>query len=188
MRTVEYLKLKAEQQLAKAHEQAEDVKAKVAATQVDKLAAQLASAKAELQPKLDAAAAARDSAVAAETARVVAAEAARKMARDFDPVSVFISRKTQHLYVRQAFQPVLDIPITIQDVDRPIGTHIFTALAHTGAGRDLRWSVVSLLGRHTDAGRDKPNATARERRGGEIEAISADPEHHEFSAAPGLRP
>src|SRR6516225_6077245 len=126
IRTAEYLKLKAEEQLAKANEQAEDVKAKVAATQVDKLASQLASAKAELQPKLDAAAAARESAVAAEAARVVAAETARKMARDFDPVSVFISRKTQHLYVRQAFQPILDIPVTIEDVDRPIGTHIFT--------------------------------------------------------------
>src|SRR5262249_58888644 len=125
-----------------------------------------------LQPKLGGADAARESAVAAEAARVIAAETARKMARDFDPVSVFISRKTQQLYVRQAFQPILDIPVTIQDVDRPIGTHIFTALARTGAGRDLRWSVVSLLGRHADSSRDKPNA--RERRGGEIETISAD--------------
>jgi hypothetical protein len=173
IRTAEYLKLKAEEQLAKAHEQAEDVKAKVAATQVDKFASQLASAQAELQPKLDAVTAARQSAVTAETARVAAAETARKMARDFDPVSVFISRKTQHLYVRQAFQPILDIPVTIQDADRPIGTHIFTALERAGAGRDLRWSVVSLLGRHADSSRDKPNAG--ERRGGEIETISADP-------------
>ena len=175
MRTTEYLKVKAEEQLAKANEQAEDVKAKVAATQVDKLASQLASAKAELQPKLDVAAAAREAAVVAEAARVVAAETARKMARDFDPVSVFISRKTQHLYVRQAFQPILDIPVTIEDVDRPIGTHIFTALARTDPGKDLRWSVVSLIDRHTDSTRDKPHATARERRSGEIEAISADP-------------
>jgi hypothetical protein len=172
IRTAEYLKLKAEEQLAKANEQAEDVKAKVATTQVDKFASQLASAKAELQPKLDAATAARQSAVTAEAARVVAANTARKMARDFDPVSVFISRKTQHLYVRQAFQPILDIPVTIQDVDRPIGTHIFTALARTDAGRDLRWSVVSLLDRHTDSSRDKPHASARER---QIETIPADP-------------
>jgi hypothetical protein len=175
IRTAEYLKLKAEEQLAKANEQGEDVKAKVAATQVDKLASQLASVKAELQPKLDAAAAARDAASAAETARVVAAETARKMARDFDPVSVFISRKVQHLYVRQAFQPILDIPITIQDADRPIGTHIFTALERVGAGRDLRWSVVSLLGRHPDGSGNKTNATARGGRGGAVEAMSIDP-------------
>jgi hypothetical protein len=175
IRTAEYLKLKAEEQLAKAQEQAEDVKAKVAATQVDKFASQLASAQAELQPKLDAATAARQSAVTAETARVAAAETARKMARDFDPVSVFISRRTQHLYVRQAYQPIVDIPVTIQDVDRPIGTHIFTALARTDAGTDLRWSVVSLLDRHTDSRRDKPHAAARERQRREIEAIPVDP-------------
>jgi hypothetical protein len=96
--------------------------------QIAELGAQLAAAKAELQPKLDAVVAARETAVAAENARVIAAEAARKAARDIEPVSVFISRKTQRLYVRQAFQPILEIPVTIQDSDRPIGTHIFTVM------------------------------------------------------------
>src|SRR5271169_4720901 len=114
VRVAENLKLRAEAPLAEAKEHAEDAKTKVAATQVDKLEAQLASAKAELQPKLDAAAAAREAALAAETARVVAAEAAHKVARDLEPVSVFISRKTQRLYVRQDFQPILEIPVTIQ--------------------------------------------------------------------------
>ena len=176
IRTAEYLKGKAEEQLARAKEQPEDVRAKAAAAQVDKLEAQLASAKAELQPKLDAAAAARDAALAAETARVAAAETARKMARDFDPVSVFISRKAQRLYVRQAFQPILNIPLTIQDADRPIGTHIFTAMERVGAGRDLRWSVVSLLGRHPDGSGDMANGTARRGRGGavDVETISTE--------------
>ena len=40
---------------------------------------------------------------------------------------MLISRKTQRIYVRQAFEPVLDIPVTIADADRPIGTHVFTA-------------------------------------------------------------
>lgn len=57
-----------------------------------------------------------------------AAEAARKAALDLEPVSVFISRKTQRLYVRQAFQPILESPVTIRDADRPIGTHVFTAI------------------------------------------------------------
>jgi hypothetical protein len=67
------------------------------------------------------------------------------VARDLAPVSVFISRKTQRLYVRQAFQPVLESPVTIRDADRPIGTHIFTAIERAGGG-DMRWSVVSLKG------------------------------------------
>jgi len=164
VRKVEIQKLNAEAQLAaiehmiasaaspEAKEQSEDDKAKVTA-QLGELETQLTSAKAELQPKLEAVVAARETARAAENARVVAAEAARKAALDLEPVSVFISRKTQHLYIRQSFQPILEIPVTIQDADRPIGTHIFTAMERTDAGNDLRWSVVSLVG---SAG-DHPN-------------------------------
>ena len=88
---------------------------------------------------------AREVAVAAETARVVAADAAHKMAHDLAPVSVFISRKSQRLYVRQAFHPIRESSVTIQDADRPIGTHVFTAIERAG-GDDMRWSVVSLKG------------------------------------------
>jgi hypothetical protein len=64
--------------------------------------------------------------------------------RELEPASVLISRKTQRLYVRQGFEPLLDVPVTIQDPDRPIGTHIFTAMETTGGDAKLRWSVVSL--------------------------------------------
>ena len=130
---------------AEAKEQAEDAKAKAAA-RIAELQAQWAAAKAELQPKLDAVAPAREAAVAAEAARVAAAEAAREAARELEPVSVFISRKTQRLYVRRGFQPVLESPVTILDADRPIGTHVFTAMERTDGDTDLRWSVVSLDG------------------------------------------
>jgi len=177
VRKVEILKMRAQTQLAateravasaespEAKERAEDTKAKVTA-QIVELEAQLAAAKAELQPKLDAVVAAREAAIAAENARVVAAEAARKAARDLEPVSVFISRKTQRLYIRQAFQPILEIPVTIQDADRPIGTHIFTAMERTDAGNDLRWSVVSFVG----SSRDEPNA--RKGREGDVGAMA----------------
>jgi hypothetical protein len=104
-------------------------------------------------------AAAREAAAATETARVEAAEAARKAARGLEPVSVFISRKTQRLYVRQAFQPILEIPLAIRDPDLPIGTHVFTALGSNPNG-DMQWSVVSLIGRHSDGGplTDPPSA------------------------------
>jgi hypothetical protein len=134
-------------QTAEAKEQAEDAKAKAAAKDTE-IEEQLAGAKAELQPKLDAAAAAREAATAAEAARAAAAQAVREAAQDLEPVSVFISRKTQRLYVRQGFQPVWESPVTIEDPDRPIGTHVFTAMER--GGDDLRWSVVSLPGGHRD--------------------------------------
>ncbi len=128
-----------------ARQQAEDARAKAAA-QVAEAEQQVTAAEAALQSKLDAAASARQASAEAETARAAAADVARNAARDLEPVSVFISRKTQRLYVRQAFRPILDVPVTIQDADRPIGTHVFTAMDRTGDASGLRWSVVSLAG------------------------------------------
>ena len=185
VRTAENLKLRAEAQLAaaeraaastmsdEAKEQAEDAKTKAAA-KVAELAERLAAAKAELQPKFDAVARARDAAVAAESARVVAAEAARKTARNQGPMSVFISRKTQHLYVRQGFQSILDVPVTIQDPDRPIGTHVFTAAERTEGVTDIRWSVVSLYGSHQDDGMPEPRDATRLGLDEDNEAIPTD--------------
>jgi L,D-transpeptidase catalytic domain len=184
VRAAENLKLRAEAQLAatehtvasagsdEAKERAEDAKAKAAA-RVAELEAQVAAAKAELQPKLDAAASAREAAVEAEKMRVAAAETAREVARDLEPVSVFISRKTQRLYVRQAFQPILESPVTIQDADRPIGTHVFTAMERIGSNVDMRWSVISLDSGHLDGGVAKPHGRGRSGRDGE--PMSTDP-------------
>ena len=80
----------------------------------------------------------------AEAARVAAAEAAREAALELEPVSVFVSRKTQRLYVRRGFEPVLESEVTILDPDRPIGTHVFTAMERIGGDAGLRWTVVSL--------------------------------------------
>ena len=137
----------AETQLAattspEARQQAEDVKAKVSATIAD-LETQSSTARAELQSKADAVASAREAADAAETARASAAEAARLAIRQLAPVSILISRKTLKLYVRQSFEPIFDSLVTITDPDRPIGTHLFTAMERAGDA-NLRWSVVTL--------------------------------------------
>jgi L,D-transpeptidase catalytic domain len=156
LRRMRNLKLREEERLADAERSiasAESIEAKEAAeatkansaAKIAELEAQLVPAEAELRPKIDALAAARKAAVAAEAARVEAAEAAHALARGPEPVSVFISRKTQRLYVRQAFEPMFDIPVTIRDPDLPIGTHIFTAVEHSGK-REMQWSVVSLVG------------------------------------------
>jgi hypothetical protein len=95
---------------------------------------------------------AREASVVAETAQVAAAEAAREVAHESEPVSVLISRKIQRLYVRQAFAPILESPVTILDADRPIGTHIFTAVERTNGETHMRWNVVSLNGSHSPGG------------------------------------
>ena len=181
VRTAENLKLRADAQLAaaetalasassdEARQQAEDAKAKATA-RIAEVEAQRAAAKAEQQPKLDALKAARDAADIAETARVAAVEAARQVARELEPVSVLISRKTQRLYVRQAFEPIFDGPVTIQDADRPIGTHIFTAMERASGDASARWTAVSLENGH------EPSGKTIAANGRDVEPIPAGPD------------
>lgn len=58
------------------------------------------------------------------------------------PISVFVSRKERRLYVRKGFEPLFDVPVTIVDPDKVLGTHVFTAIAVTET--EARWNVVSL--------------------------------------------
>jgi hypothetical protein len=78
-------------------------------------------------------------------------------------------------YIRQAFQPILETPIMIRDSDRPIGTHVFTAMEHTHGDGDMRWSVVSMDGGHSDGGRVEPNGNARGHRDRDVEPTLTDP-------------
>ena len=184
VRVAENLKRRAEEQLAaaekvlgsavsdKQRERATDARTKAAA-RIEELQAQLAAASAELQPKLDAVAPAREAAVTAEAARVVAAEAAREAARALQPVSVFISRKTQRVYVRRAFQPILETSVTILEPERPIGTHVFTAMEQTNGDTGMRWSVVPLDGGRPHGDVVEPHAGTSERP--EVEPIAKEP-------------
>ena len=186
VRVAENLKTRAEAQLgaaetalgaatlAETREQAERDKAQAIA-RIAALQVQLAGAKAEQQPKQDAVTRTREAVAIAETARAAAAEAARQVARQFEPVSVLISRKTQRLYVRQAFEPILESPVTILDADSPIGTHVFTAMERTNSDTDMRWSVVSLDGGGSHSGVVEPQGRARGGHGRDVEPMPTDP-------------
>src|SRR6516165_2395462 len=154
----------AEEAYAKAVEarrKVDDAKAKAADDLADEVA-KLTGAKTDQQAKVDAAEAVRKASAEAEAPRTETAEAASDAARKLEPASVFISRKTQRLYVRQAFEPVLEVPVTIQDPSRPIGTYVFTATENIDGTAVLRWTVVSLKGGRGDsrvaAARDEPDA------------------------------
>ena len=147
-----------------ARARAEDLRQKAAA-KVEELQAQLDTAKANAKAKRDAAAAAQEAAKAAETKRADAAKAASEAKLALEPVSVYISRATQKLYVRRnthkplpdggvVFDATIEVPITIRNPDQPIGTHVFTAMARNNAG--LRWSAVTI-----DSGADAKAALDR---------------------------
>jgi lipoprotein-anchoring transpeptidase ErfK/SrfK len=59
-------------------------------------------------------------------------------------VSVFISRKEGKLFVRKGFQPLFDVPVTFEQPDQPLGTHVFTALSFKDDNQTLHWMVVDV--------------------------------------------
>jgi len=135
-----------------ARARAEELKQK-AAPKAAEAAAQLESAKTEAAAKLAAPAAAKDAAKAAQTKKADAAKAASEAKLALEPVSVYISRATQKLYVRrnthkawpdggEVFDATIEVPVTIRNPDQPIGTHVFTAVARGDKG--LRWTAVTI--------------------------------------------
>jgi hypothetical protein len=176
LRKLEGLKTRADAELARADKvliaaktdearaRAEDLKQKADARAED-LRTQLDTAKADAKPKLDAAAAAKDAAKAAEKRKADTAKAANEAKLALEPVSIFISRATQKLYVRRnthkawpdggdVFDATIEVPVTIRNPDKPIGTHVFTAVARNEAG--LRWTAVTI-----DEGDDAKDALDR---------------------------
>ena len=67
----------------------------------------------------------------------------REDARYSKPVSVFVSRKDQRLYVRQGFDAVLEVPVVIDSPGEALGTHLYTAMSVKN-GATLTWSVMSF--------------------------------------------
>jgi hypothetical protein len=124
-----------------------------AATKATEAGAKLDTAKADATAKDDAAAKAADAAKVAATRKTETAKAADDAKLALVPVSVYISRATQKLYVRrntrkpwpdggEVFDATIEVPVTIRDPDKPIGTHVFTAMAPADTG--LRWTAVTI--------------------------------------------
>jgi hypothetical protein len=126
---------------------------------------QLDAARADAKSDLDAAAQAKDAAKAAASRKADAAKAANEARLALEPVSVYISRATRKLYVRrnthkpwadggEVYDATIEVPVMIRDPDKPIGTHVFTAMARNDTG--LRWAVVTI-----DDGDDAKDALDR---------------------------
>ena len=113
---------------------------------------QLDTATADAKSKPDAAAA-KDAVKAAEARKAATAKDAFDAKLALVPVSIYISRATQKLYVRrntlkswpdggEVFDSSIEVPVTIRNPEKRIGTHVFTAMARNDTG--LRWSAVTI--------------------------------------------
>ena len=72
-------------------------------------------------------------------------------------ISVFVSLKQSRVFVRQGFEALFDLPVTIAEPERPLGTHVFTAMALKDDGKAMRWTAVSIASgyRHRVSHADK---------------------------------
>ena len=136
-----------------------------ATSRVAEAGTQLDTATADAKSKIDTDVAAKDAVKAAEIKKAATAKAANEAKLALEPVSIYISRATQKLYVRrnthkrwpdggEVFDATIEVPITIRNPDKPIGTHVFTAMARNDAG--LRWTAVTI-----DNGDEAKNALDR---------------------------
>jgi len=139
-----------------------------AASRVAEAGKQFDTATADAKSKPDAAAA-KEAVKAAEARKAATAKAALDAKLAAVPVSIYISRATQKLYVRrnthkrwpdggEVFDFSIEVPVTIRNPEKPIGTHVFTAMARSDAGKDanLRWTAVTI-----DEGDDAKGALDR---------------------------
>lgn len=144
-------------------------------------AAALAAEKTAAQDAVTRARAALDAARTSETAKTPAAFAAveawkrtvataaaagklvEEAARRQEQVSVFISRKEGRIFIRQDWKEVWEAPVTFRDPDRPLGTHIYTAVDTAADGSSVKWTAITIPAESVPAkseGKDQVAAAA----------------------------
>jgi lipoprotein-anchoring transpeptidase ErfK/SrfK len=110
------------------------------------------------------------------------AAAKRREAKRKEPIHVFISRKTQMVYARQGYEPILEAPVTIERPDEPLGTHVFTALAIKPSSNDVSWSAASIPS-HTALAKMTGSKSERAAAFEEAERAAADLRKSQTAAA-----
>jgi len=101
-------------------------------------------------------------------ARLKLRTAVRAEKRWRKPISIFVSRRTGKLYIRQGYKPIYETPVKITDPDLPIGTHVFTALQFNADKTSLIWSVVTI----NDHGRTHRRRHSRRSRRSRSKAVA----------------
>jgi hypothetical protein len=121
-----------------------------AGSRVEAARLRLEAARAQVQAKMNVARRAEEEAQAAAGSSKEAAEAAELARQNAWPISIFISRKTQRLYIRRGRAPVFESPVTIRDPEKPIGTFVFIALSYAETSGHMRWNAVSMYENATE--------------------------------------
>jgi len=99
-------------------------------------------------------ASATDMTAAVGNARVGKITAERAAELQKLPISVLVSKADGKVIVRHAFRQVFEAPASVRDPDRPLGTHVYTALEFKDGGNEMRWQAITV----PTSGRSAANA------------------------------
>lgn len=99
---------------------------------------------------------------------LLAAKRALKLAGNHGPISVLVSRKTSKLYVRRNGATLFEAAIAIIDPDRPLGTHVLTAMTIGSEGQRMRWMGLSMPSSYGKTEKQKSAKKDKKKKGNEV--------------------
>jgi predicted nucleic acid-binding Zn-ribbon protein len=85
----------------------------------------------------------RDAQTDLSSAKASLADANKEMRLRSKPISVLVSLRAQRLYIRQGFEPLLEVPIAVAPLPNKVGTHVFTAMRYGADPNTFDWRLVS---------------------------------------------
>ena len=176
--------------VAAANPDSDAAKALAAAEQErDTSSKDLAAARVAERTKSDAAFDAAKAARESEAALAKASDAAKLANVATEYVSIFVSRKEGRVFVRQGFVPIHDEPIAFTEGDRPLGTHVYTAMSAKDGGAAVDWAVVTVPSNPPEVkekAREKDAERSRGKKGGRPAEVEAKPQLPASTASAAL--
>jgi hypothetical protein len=139
---------------------AERAKAALSAAEVDLAAAERRVEEASVIEAVafEGAAAAAATVIETEHARREASVALKLSEKADAPISILVSKKAGKVFIRQAWTPIHEAPVTFTDTGKDLlGTHVYLAVGTAADGETMNWLSVSLPG--------TPPAPPRQQRG-----------------------
>jgi hypothetical protein len=121
-------------------------------------------------------AAATDMTTAVGNAKVGKITAERATELQKLPISILISKADGKVIVRHGFRQVFEAPVVIRNPDRPLGTHVYTALELKDGGNEMRWQAVTVPA--------SGQATASSRKVSRASRSEAEPPYPEAAGPP----
>ncbi|MEM7774171.1 MAG: L,D-transpeptidase family protein [Pseudomonadota bacterium] len=80
------------------------------------------------------------------------------------PVHILVSRRTSKIHVRQGYQDIIAAPITFEDPQAPVGTHLIQAVAEADDETTLQWVALTVPETQRSASRKSKSGKRRARR------------------------